>query len=211
MTLRRKKPAPTLQRNNAAPNKANVDNWWQTRASTLIPPPTQHTGKAHNYFQSPNAMWQGACEYFEWIESRPIYESRPFQYKGSVQLHKIPRRRPFTLRGLLVFFDMSNHVWQGYRDRRGPQYAYVVERIEHVIHTQKFEGAVADLFNANIITRDLGLRDTQELTGPNGGPLRTVHAIAKQADLSALTDAELDAVLTAIDQLDETIDEGGAV
>ena len=33
--------------------------------------------------------------------------------------------------------------------------------IDSIIRTQKFEGAAADLFNANIISRDLGLVDRQ--------------------------------------------------
>ncbi len=198
MTLKRKRPAPQPQ-NTPSHHHTTVDEWWLARASTLIPAPPEQRGVQHGYFASPEAMWEGACEYFEWVEARPIYESRPFQYKGEVALHKVPRKRPFTLRGLLVFFDMSLQVWHGYRERRGPQYAYITERIEHVIFTQKFEGAVADLMNANIIARELGLREGHELTGPGGGPVRTVSAIARQVDLSALTDSELDAVLAAVD------------
>lgn len=44
---------------------------------------------------------------------------------------------------------------------------------EEIIRRQKFEGAAADLFNPNIIARDLGLADKSELTGKDGGPIET--------------------------------------
>jgi len=176
-----------------------IDRWWERRASNLHPDPHKPGSIPHEYFDSPEAMWQAACEYFEWMESRPQYEARPFQYKGDVFMKNIPRRRPFTLQGLLVFFDMSIYVWGGYKNRRGPGYAFVAEQIEHVIFTQKFEGAAVDLFNANIIARDLGLRDAQEHTGPGGGPIQAQQLITQSTDLTKLTDTELDTIIQALD------------
>ncbi|MDC9826565.1 terminase small subunit, partial [Devosia sp. ZB163] len=44
-------------------------------------------------------------------------------------------------------------------------------RVDEIIRAQKFEGAAAGLLNPNIIARDLGLADKQELTGKGGSPL----------------------------------------
>ena len=46
---------------------------------------------------------------------------------------------------------------------------------------QKFTGAAADLLNANIIARDLGLKDnvSNEHTGANGGAIK--HEISETA------------------------------
>ena len=45
--------------------------------------------------------------------------------------------------------------------------------MEEIIRQQKFEGAAANLLNANIIARDLGLADKAEITGRDGGPIET--------------------------------------
>jgi poly(A) polymerase Pap1 len=50
-------------------------------------------------------------------------------------------------------------------------FSTVITDIEKTIYTQKFQGASADLLNANIIARDLGLSDKTELTGKDGKPL----------------------------------------
>ena len=42
------------------------------------------------------------------------------------------------------------------------------------IREQKFVGAAADFLNASIISRDLGLADKREISGPNGGPIEEV-------------------------------------
>jgi hypothetical protein len=41
-------------------------------------------------------------------------------------------------------------------------------RVEDAIFRQKFEGASADLLNANIIARDLGLADKKDLSSTDG-------------------------------------------
>ncbi|MFC0183379.1 terminase small subunit [Pseudarcicella hirudinis] len=39
----------------------------------------------------------------------------------------------------------------------------VITRIEEIVYVQKFEGAAVGAFNANIIARDLGLADKQNI------------------------------------------------
>ena len=45
----------------------------------------------------------------------------------------------------------------------------VIDDIEKIIYRQKFEGAAAGLLNANIIARDLGLRDKQDVDHTSNG------------------------------------------
>ena len=47
----------------------------------------------------------------------------------------------------------------------GEQYAEVSNAIADHIRTQKFEGASADLLNAGIISKDLGLVDKKQIEG----------------------------------------------
>ena len=50
-------------------------------------------------------------------------------------------------------------------DRSGPRpdLSTVISRSETVIFQQKFSGAAADLLNANIIARDLGLKEQSQV------------------------------------------------
>jgi len=119
-------------------------------------------------------------------------------YKGIVNLVNVPLKRPYTLTGLLLFLDLSIYMWGIYKKDRGDVWTEVIEKVEAIIYTQKFEGAAVDLFNANIIARDLGLRDRQEVSGPDGGPITTKELT--KVDLATLSDDDLDAIVDAIDR-----------
>ena len=56
--------------------------------------------------------------------------------------------------------------------------------MKQIIKTQKFEGAAAELLNANIIARDLGLADKKEL---GGDPTRPIHVIGTEMDQDEAT------------------------
>ncbi len=51
---------------------------------------------------------------------------------------------------------------------RGKDLSEIVAKAEEVIYSQKFAGAAADLLNANIISRDLGLADKTDHTSSDG-------------------------------------------
>lgn len=126
-------------------------------------------------FASPEELWDACEEYFQWVEDNPLYESKAFAYQGAVTQEAIPKMRAMTAAGLCLFLDISDECWRQYRERN--DFVGVVTQAEKVIYSQKFAGAAADLLNANIIARDLGLRDKQEheLAGPNGGPIPVQH------------------------------------
>lgn len=122
-------------------------------------------------FRSAEELWLASCEYFEWVEDNPLMEMKAFQYQGIVKKEELPKMRAMTLDGLWLFLDISKQTWYDYREREG--FLEVTGNIESVIRSQKFAGAAADLLNANIIARDLGLKDasSQEHSGPDGGPI----------------------------------------
>lgn len=80
-----------------------------------------------------------------------------------------------TLGGLYLFLGINRSTWDEYRGRE--DFSAVIGRVEEAIREQKFTGAAADLLNANIISRDLGLRDGVEHTGKDGGPITTEHTL----------------------------------
>lgn len=132
-------------------------------------------------FATPDDLWAAAIEYFDWVEANPLYEAKPFAYQGEVTIKEIAKMRAMTIDGLCIFLDIARRTWDGYSERE--DFLPVTTRVEEIIFTQKFEGASADLLNANIIARELGLADKSELSGKGGGPL--VVQVVKLAESNA--------------------------
>lgn len=112
-------------------------------------------------FASPEALWEACCEYFQWVEDNPLYEMKAFSYQGEVVQAPVAKMRAMTIDGLCLFLDIAVSTW--YEWRNVDDFSEVVAKAESVIRSQKFAGAAADLLNANIIARDLGLADKTEV------------------------------------------------
>lgn len=111
-------------------------------------------------FESYNALWEACCEYFEWVDTNPLLEMKPFAYQGVVIQEPVPKMRAMTINGLCIFLDIDLTTWRAWREVK--EFSTVVSRAEEIIYEQKFTGAAADLLNSNIIARDLGLADKHE-------------------------------------------------
>jgi hypothetical protein len=109
----------------------------------------------------PDVMWKAACEYFKWAEDTPLWESKVTQFQGAPVDMVVPKMRAMTIEGLCLFLDINKTTWYDYCKR--DDFINITKRIDDVIRSQKFAGAAADLLNANIIARDLGLSDKKEL------------------------------------------------
>ena len=149
------------------------NRFWQQRSSAGPKP----------RFTDPEMLWSCCCEYFEWVQSTPLSEEKAFSGKDGIQYAHLNRMRAMTIAGLCLFLDIEDKTWRLWRDTR-PDLLPVITRAEAVIRTQKFEGAAADLLNANIIARDLGLADRSELTGKDGGPVETKGEGASSQELA---------------------------
>ena len=136
-------------------------------------------------FDCPEKLWVACCEYFEWVEANPLQEDKIFQFQGVIVRDSVSKMRAMTIEGLCIFIDIGRTTWNEYCARE--DFTQVTTRAEEIIRNQKFVGAAADMLNANIIARDLGLSDKSELTGKGGGPIKIQSA-------RDLTDDELAAI-----------------
>ena len=127
------------------------NQFWKARAS--------HGREA--IFSDPEKMWEAAQEYFEWVEANPLKEQKVFNGKDGIVYADVSKMRAMTIDGLCLFMDIGTQTWRDYKSKE--DFSGVTARIEKVIRDQKFSGASADLLNANIIARDLGLADKQQL------------------------------------------------
>lgn len=112
-------------------------------------------------FSTPEILWESACEYFQWCEDNPLIEMKAFAFQGDVTQEPIPKMRAMTLNGLYLFLGIVETTFARYA--ADDDFKGVCELIKKTIYEQKFTGAAADLLNANIIARDLGLTDKQDL------------------------------------------------
>lgn len=131
------------------------NQFWQLRSS--------HGRK--KLFETPELMWEAACEYFQWCVDNPLYTSETIKSGPKAgSMFKVPVMRAMTLHGLCSHLDCSTSYFRNFKHEQkdNEDFLTVISRIEDVIYRQKFEGAAAGLLNANIIARDLGLSDKTE-------------------------------------------------
>ena len=125
------------------------NKFWELRA-------THGRGKV---FTDPEELWKLTCGYFEWASKNTLKEEKVF---GTGKRMKVNHPRAFTLRALCFYLGITEQSWNNYH--KAELFSDIIEAINQVIYTQKFEGAAAGFFNANIIARDLGLKDATDVT-----------------------------------------------
>lgn len=114
-------------------------------------------------FASAKLLWAAACEYFQWCDDNP-WTKKDWVGKDADEVTR-ETQRPYTLSGLCLYLDCSTSYFREFKSnppKDSEDFLTVITRIEEVIYTNKFEGAAVGAFNANIISRDLGLVDKKE-------------------------------------------------
>ena len=138
-------------------------------------------------WDDPQELLEAASEYFEWVYQNPLVDYKPMLENGQITNADIPKMRAMTIEGLSVFLGIARSSWDNYKHKEG--FLEVVDIVENTIRTQKLEGAAAGLLNANIIARDLKLRDGSDDT-VNGS-----------VGLYQMDEEEIDAELARLRQL----------
>lgn len=119
-------------------------------------------------FSSPELMEDAAAEYFQWCDDNPWKRPDYKVVKNKLEFVELSISRPYTWQGLTRYLNCDVSYFSNFkRDRSGKlnsAFSQVIAAIESVIYQQKFEGAAVGAFNANIISRDLGLADKRDIT-----------------------------------------------
>jgi hypothetical protein len=152
-------PKPKKEKTQQPVTDRRIGNeFWKARSS--------HGRKP--IFSNPEQLWETCLEYFEWVEANPLYEDRLITYQGEATHEPVAKMRAMTIAGLCIFLDISQVTWFDYAKNKSVGFSNVTTQVEEIIRTQKFSGAAADLLNANIIARDLGLADKRDLSNKDG-------------------------------------------
>ena len=128
--------------------------------------------------QDPEYLAKAADEYFELCIENPIIT---YDYKGKDATkveYKIPK--VFQKNELARFCNVTE--WRQIDDLKtvSEDFLQVVTHIENIIADQKYQFAVANIFNATIVARDLGLQDRKDITS-GGEKLSTTVVVQDQA------------------------------
>ena len=112
-------------------------------------------------FETPDDLLDVAIRYFEWCDSNPLPEEKVFHSQGVItkSVHNHPR--PYNYSGLFVFGGFTDATWYEYK--KYPEFSSVIDFITQTVRDQKMNGGLAGYFNANLVARDLGLRDAQDV------------------------------------------------
>jgi hypothetical protein len=164
-TAQQKRTAFELKRKRIeAERRKNGDDVVITgRSIWAVASPFRSTEKA---FDNPEHLWKAACDYFKWVDGNPDYEIKPMSVtlggnQGSeIQMIKVPKKQPYTIRELCVFIGVSPGYFKEFKNKKrdgwetwGP----AIRAIENIVFSQQFNGAASGFFNANIIVRALHL------------------------------------------------------
>lgn len=137
---------------------------------------------------TPETLWDKAVEYFEWCNKNPIKiieqskmpQRLPSNYSkethGSIkqftkQTIELPHQRAYSIEGFCCFANISFQTFRNYESKETEKdgkvyenkdyitFLEVCKRIREIINYQHFSGGMAGIFNANIVTRKLGLSE----------------------------------------------------
>lgn len=119
-------------------------------------------------YKTPGELWKDAVKYFEYIDGNPMETEEEIDghnANGSKTEIKIKRHKiPYTWEGLYVFIGVCDLDYYKTNEKKKEAFSGIIKHINNIIRNQKFSGASAGLFNANIIARDLGLTDKTDIT-----------------------------------------------
>lgn len=124
-------------------------------------------------FSTPPDLEAAAIEYFEAITTENNALLQHDYVGGFAKEVRIKKHRPMTIAGLCIFLGVNTAYLREfeeglkndegeYKDQQAKDFSAVICWIRDVIWANKFEGAAAGLFNANIISREIGLADKVE-------------------------------------------------
>lgn len=162
--------------------KKGDPGYWEWRKNTGRP-------KA---IRTPKEMWEYACGYFRSIDEYPFLKQE--QRKNPIKIEKgtiiddnlreeiknpvigLETIRPYTWAGFEAYLFERGVLanldhYKCNLENRYQEFIGVIRAIDKIMFAQKFEGAAAGVFNANIIARDLGLADKSQIKVTEEQPL----------------------------------------
>lgn len=145
---------------------------------------------------SPEDLAEEFKKYITDLEENQIEVETNYRYQTSNDERRQQRRTqkyarpPKILDFVTRWLGMTHQWWYSLpHGKRGADYEAVIERITQYCYDTKFDGAVVGLYNANIIARDLGLKEN--------------IAVSKHSADEHMSEEEIDAEIRRLEKLDK--------
>lgn len=134
-------------------------------------------------FKTPTELWRAATDYFAWADDNPIDVSEKVAsgtkkgLKGTEKKsnnEKTTNRTPYSLYSFQAHAGISN--WTEFKKTeqyQTPKFLTVIRAIENVIAGKQIDGAIAGVYQHNIVARLNGLAEKSDITS-NGEPINNV-------------------------------------
>lgn len=135
-------------------------------------------------FSTPEELLQSATDYFQWCDENPWQSVKEVTGTNHSSTEIKPTQRPYSKGGWYHYVGCSETWLTNFKKECSDDFLRVIEVIENYIQTQQWEGATVGAFNANIIARTLGLKDSSDVT-TNGKEINqplTPEQARKKAD-----------------------------
>lgn len=151
------------------------------------------TGRKARY--TPEQIAEEFRLYIEDLAANPIECETDYRYQSEESGRRQQRRTqtyarpPKILDFVTRWLGMTHQWWYTLpHGKRGAEYSAVIERITQYCYDTKFDGAVVGVYNANIIARDLGLKEN--------------IAVSKRDADEQMNEADIDAEIARLEKLD---------
>lgn len=145
---------------------------------------------------SPEDLAEEFKKYIADLEENQIEVETNYRYQASDDVRRQQRRTqkyarpPKILDFVTRWLGMTHQWWYSLpHGKRGADYEAVIERITQYCYDTKFDGAVVGLYNANIIARDLGLKEN--------------ITVSKHGADEHMSEEEIDAEIKRLEKLDK--------
>ena len=145
---------------------------------------------------SPEDLAEEFKKYITDLDENQIEVETNYRYQTSNDERRQQRRTqkyarpPKILDFVTRWLGMTHQWWYSLpHGKRGADYEAVIERITQYCYDTKFDGAVVGLYNANIIARDLGLKEN--------------ITVSKHSADEHMSEEEIDAEIRRLEKLDK--------
>ena len=117
--------------------------------------------------ESPEMLWEYFQQYKEWARNNPFLV-HDFVGKDGKEIYRY-KQRPLSMLKFSVFLNQQGIIsrlddYVINKEGRYADFASIIASIKAECESEQLDGAVAGVFNSNIISRMLGLADKQNHT-----------------------------------------------
>ena len=134
-------------------------------------------GKTPN---TPEELWELACDYFRWCNENPIQTKRTLQTgKEAGKKMEIEHPRPFSIKALCLHCGIFEDYLQDCRamEDKSNMYYIVASKILYLIYVQNTEYAMVDVYNPMFTQKMLNMDKPEE--NNNGIRIEIVQGLPK--------------------------------